>query len=256
MYRLWIEDSNNSHGLLVPFISLFLIWKKRERINWENAKPSGIGLFILVVSLVFYIVGYAGGVEVLPRLTIVSTLVGLIIFNLGLDIFSILAFPLLFLFFMVPAPVSIVGLVSFPLQLIATEISAFIISSLSIPVLMEGNMLYFADTSLEVAEACSGIRSLVSYLMLGFLFAYLMNSAMKRRSILVFSAVPLAFFANLVRVTTTGILASFFGSRVARGFLHEFSGMAIFAFGFILIFVLYKLLDGTPKVDLEECKLL
>jgi len=112
-------------------------------------------------------------------------------------------------------------------------------------------MLYFANTSLEVAEACSGIRSLVAYLMLGVLFAYLMNSSMKRRFILVFSAVPLAFFSNLVRVTTTGILAHFFGSRVARGFLHEFSGMAIFAFGFILLFVVYKLLEGTPKVNLE-----
>ena len=251
MYHLWIENSNNSHGLLVPFISLFLIWKKRGKITWHEAKPSNIGLFVLIVSLLSYIVGYAGGVEVLPRLTIVSTLIGLVIFNVGLNIFSHLAFPLLFLAFVVPVPVSIVGLVSFPLQLIATKISAFIISNLSIPVLREGNMLYFANTSLEVAEACSGIRSLVAYLMLGVLFAYLMNSSMKRRFILVFSAVPLAFFSNLVRVTTTGILAHFFGSRVARGFLHEFSGMAIFAFGFILLFVLYKLLEATPRVNLE-----
>jgi exosortase len=250
MYHVWLaENGNNSHGLLVPFISLFLIWKKRGKINWKDAKSSNIGLVVFIVSLVFYIVGYAGGVEVLPRLTIVSTLIGLIIFNFGLNIFSVIAFPLLFLFFMVPAPVSIVGLVSFPLQLIATKISAFIINSFSIPVLREGNMLYFTDTSLEVAEACSGIRSLVSYLMLGFLFAYLMNGSIRRRSIIVLSTMPLAFFANLLRGTGTGLLAHFFGSRVARGFLHEFSGMAIFAFGFILLFVIYNLLERTPKVN-------
>lgn len=253
LYHLWIEDSNNSHGLLVPIISLVLIWKKSKKINWENLKSSNIGLFVLGVSLVFYFIGYAGGIGVLPRLTIVSTLIGLVIFNLGLNIFSRLAFPLLFLFFMVPVPVSIVLLVSFPLQLIATKISAFIIGDLlSIPVFREGNMLYFVNTSLEVAEACSGIRSLVAYLMLGFLFAYLMNGSIKRRSILVLSTVPLAFFANLLRVTATGILAHFFGNMVARGFLHEFSGMAIFAFGFILLFVLYYVLESTRKAKVEK----
>lgn len=252
MYHLWLgENGNNSHGLLVPFISLFLIWTKRKKINWGEAKSSNVGLVILIVSLLFYVVGYAGGIEVLSMLTIVSTLIGLVIFNLGGNIFSRLAFPLLFLLFMVPVPVSIVGLVSFPLQLIVTKLSAFIISSLSIPVLVEGNMLYFANTSLEVAEACSGIRSLVSYLMLGVLFAYLMNGSMKRQLILLFSTVPLAFFANLLRVTATGILARFFGSKVARGFLHEFSGMVIFVFGFILLFVLYNLLERTRKANIE-----
>lgn len=252
MYHLWMgENGNNSHCILVPFISGFLIWTKRKKINWGEAKSSNVGLVIFIVSLLFYVVGYAGGIEVLPRLTIISTLIGLVILNLGFNIFSKLAFPLLFLFFMVPAPVSIVELLSFPLQLIVTKISAFIISSLSIPVLREGNMLYFAHTSLEVAEACSGIRSLVSYVMLGFLFAHLMDGSMKRRCILVFSAVPLSFFANLLRVTATGILAYFFGSRVARGFLHEFSGMAIFVFGLILLFFLYTLLDKTPERNRE-----
>jgi len=88
--------------------------------------------------------------------------------------------------------------------------------------------------------------------MLGFLFAYLMNGSIKRRSILVLSTVPLAFFANLMRVTVTGILAHFFGSKVARGFLHEFSGMAIFAFGFIILFVLYYVLESTRKAKAGE----
>jgi len=255
MYHLWIENSNNSHGLLVPFVSLYLMWTKRGNIEWDRTTPSNIGLLILVVSLLCYIIGYAGGIEVLPRLTIVITLIGLIIFNLGLEFFSLISFPILFLFFMIPFPVSIVGLVSFPLQLFATEVSAFIISSLSIPVFITGNMLHFANTSLEVAEACSGIRSLVSYLMLGFLFAYLMNGSVKRRSIMVLLAIPLAFFSNILRVTSTGILAHCLGGDVARGFLHEFSGISFFVFGFIIFVFCYVLLEKSHRGGLKEPKL-
>lgn len=249
MYNLWMaENGNNSHGLLVPFISIFLIWRKRKEIIEEEIKPSTIGLYIFLCSLAFYIIGYAGGIDILPRLTIISSLIGIVILNFGFNIFLKLAFPLLFLFFMVPAPVSIVGLISFPLQLIATKISAFIIGDLLfIPVFREGNMLYFANTSLEVAEACSGIRSLVAYLMLGFLFAYLIRASLSRRLILVLSTIPLAFFANLLRVTGTGVLAHFYGSRVARGFLHEFSGMVIFAFGFLLLFLISRLLESSTN---------
>ena len=244
MYQLWMNvNGNNSHGILVPFISLFLIWTKRKQIVIENVSPSYSGLFILIVSLLLYILGFVGGIGVLVRLSIVSTLIGLVIFNLGMSIFRTLSFPLLFLFFMVPVPVSVVGLVSFPLQIFVTKISAFIISNVSIPVFREGNMLYFANTSLEVAEACSGIRSLIAFLMLGVLFAYLTNTSTKRKSILVFLAVPLAFLTNLLRVTATGTIAHFWGGRIAKGFLHEFSGLAVFVFGLAIYIILCKLID-------------
>jgi exosortase len=235
----------------VPFISCFLLWKTRKKINWDEVEASNIGLVILSVSLILYLFGYAGSVEVLPRLTIVSTLIGLIIFNLGLKIFSTIAFPVLFLFFVVPVPDSVVAVVSFPLQLLVTRISGILINLLSIPVLREGNMLYFANTSLEVAEACSGIRSLVSYLMLGFLLAYLMKQSIARRSIMVLSAFPFAFLANILRVTGTGVLAHFFGSTAARGFLHQFSGITVFVFGLILFYLLHCLLERTHNAKLE-----
>lgn len=251
MYKIWMGDSDNSHGILVPFITLFITFKKRKEINWKEVKPSALGLIILLISLLFYITGSAGGIEILPRLTIVTTLIGLILYNLGNKIFYKLSFPVLFLIFMVPAPISIISSISLPLQHIVSEISAAIIESLSIPVFREGNMLYFSDASLEVAQACSGIRSLVSFLMLGFLFSYLMESSMRRKFIIVILTVPLAFLANLIRVTGTGILASFFGGDIARGFLHEFSGMVIFAFGFVVLSILYYILEKTGhKKDL------
>lgn len=243
LFHMWFKYNNNSHGILVPCISLFLVWRQRGKIHWDEIQQSNTGLAVIIISLFLYIVGYAGGIEVLPRLTIVTTLIGLVLYNWGYKIFTKMAFPLLFLFFMVPVPVSIVNQVTLPLQLWVTDVSMFIISSLSITVLQEGNILHFANASLEVAEACSGIRSLTAYIMLGFLFAYLMHGTYLRRSLMIFLAIPLSFFVNILRVTGTGILAHFYGSRVARGFLHEFSGLTVFAVGFILLFIIFTVLD-------------
>lgn len=239
------ENGDNSHCLLVPIISAFFAWKKRKDISWQKITQENYGAIILALSLILYIIGYAGSVETLPRLTMISTLIGLVIYNLGTITFKALAFPLVFLIFMIPLPTSIIAIVAFPLQLLATKVSTFIIATLSIPVFREGNILYLPNTSLEVAEACSGIRSLAAYLMIGSLLAYLMDASRKRKAILLILTIPLAFFANLIRVTTTGILAYFFGKKLAMGFLHEFSGVVLYIFGFIILYLICLFLEKT-----------
>lgn len=242
LFFTWLNHSNNSHGILVPLISAFLIWQKRQQLSEEKISSSAWGAVILIASICLYLIAYAGAIAVVARAMIVFSLIGLILFNFGKRIFSIIAFPLFYLIFMVPIPESIYTLVAFPLQLFATKVSASILAFFSIPLLREGNMLYFAQTQLEVAEACSGLRSMTSYIMLSFLFAYMMKPNWTRRAVIVLSAIPLALFGNLIRVTGTGILAHLYGSKVAIGFLHEFSGLAVFAFGFILLFGEYLLL--------------
>jgi len=243
LWDTWMISSNDSHGLLVPFISIFLVWSNRERLSQTTINNSNWGLVILALSLVLYLLALAGHVAVAQRAMIVTSLVGLILFNYGTSVFTVLAFPLFFLIFMIPVPVSIYGLAAFPLQLFATNISHNIIQALGIPVLQEGNMLYFAQAQLEVVDACSGLRSMTAFIMLSVLFAYLINKGWGRRFILILSAIPLAVAANLIRVTGTGILAHFYGEKIARGFLHDFSGLAVFAFGFILLSFEYKLLS-------------
>jgi len=235
MFRVWLRDSNNSHCLLVPLISLYLLYVKRQEIQSQEAGPSVWGTMILAVSLVVYLLSYAGGIDVFARLALVSSLIGLVLACWGWKVLRRSIFPLAFLFFMVPVPDSLVGLVSFPLQIFATKVSAWLISALSIPVVREGNMLYFVQTQLEVAQACSGIRSMVSMLMLGFLLAYMSNQGILARALLLASAIPVAVIANIVRVSGTGVLAHFWGDEVARGFLHGFSGMVVFAFGLGLL---------------------
>ena len=198
-------------------------------------------------SVILYILSFAGAVTVVSRSMIVFSLIGLVLFNFGTAIFSIIMFPLFYLFFMIPVPVSIYGIVAFPLQLFATKISTLLMHVVSIPVYREGNMLYFAQTQLEVAEACSGLRSMTAFIMLSFLFAYMMKTRYWPRIAIILSAIPLALFANILRVTGTGILAHFYGSKVARGFLHEFSGLAVFALGFVLLFGEYLLLNRADS---------
>jgi exosortase len=243
----WFNHSNNSHGVLVPFITLYFIWQKRKDLRSAEISSSWWGMLILAVTLGFYLLGYLGGIALVMRLSLVSSICGLVLYVLGRQTFRILLFPLLFLFFMVPVPDSIETLIAFPLQLFATKVSAALIGFLSIPAYREGNMLYFAQTQLEVAEACSGIRSMISLTMLSVIFVYLTPRGWRVRIVILLSAIPIALAANILRVSGTGVLAHFFGSGVAVGFLHEFSGLAVFAFGIVILYLEYVLLSKLDE---------
>jgi exosortase len=239
LWDVWMSDSDNSHGVLVPVIAAFLIWQRRKDVLWAEARPSLWGLGLLAGSLLIYLVSLRAHIVLSARIAMVGSLAGLVWWHLGGRVFRQLLFPLAFLGFMVPVPDSISGRIAFPLQLFATSVSAQVIRAIGIPVVEEGTMLYFATTSLEVSEACSGIRSMLAYLMLGALFTHLAGNTMNRagKGILLLSTIPLALFVNIMRISATGVLASLFGGRMARGFLHEFSGLVIFAVGFALFWL-------------------
>jgi exosortase A len=243
MVGTWLNHSDNSHALLVPLIAMYFVWIKREELGRIEISGSAVGGLFLAGTLVVYLVSFVGGIAVFARLMIVFSLFGLLWSCMGWQVVRVLAFPLGFLVFMVPVPDSVLGMVSFPLQLLATKIAAGVIQFCSIPVYREGNMLYFAHAQLEVAEACSGIRSIISLTMLSVIFAHLSGNGWWRKALLIFSAIPIAMLANILRVSGTGILAHFFGNKVARGFLHEFSGLAIFVFGLVLLFLVFNLLN-------------
>jgi exosortase len=247
----WFGHSDNSHALLVPFIAAFFVWRKRHELYSAKVRASPWGALILSLSLMVYLLSYAGGLAFPARVAMVSSLFGLVWFCLGGGFIRILAFPILFLLFMVPVPYSLMNLVSMPLQLTATRVSAALIQHCSIPVFREGNMLFFAHTQLEVAEACSGIRSIMSLMMLGFVFSNLSGNAWWKKATFVAMAIPIAMLGNIARITGTGMLAHFYGEKFARGFLHEFSGMVVFAFGFIFLMVVYTLINRTAADDVD-----
>jgi exosortase len=129
-----------------------------------------------------------------------------------------------------------------------TEISADIIDFIGITVYQEGNLLFFSNTQLEVAEACSGIRSLYSYIMLSCIFAMLCRR-LDKKIIMIFAAIPLAIVVNIIRVSGTGVLSHYYGEKVAQGFFHEFTGFIVFALGFILLYLIFILLNYQGRFD-------
>lgn len=245
LMEAWFDlpNSDNSYGVLVPLISLFFAWKKKEELSKAEISGSGIGLVVLAASLFIFLLSYLGGIAFLQRLMSVVSLIGLVMYLFGKDVFKILAFPLLFLFFMVPIPESVVNIISFPLQTYATVIAEKIIRMCAVPVYREGHMLYFANTQLEVAEACSGIRSMTALLMLSVILSYGWKISRTFKAMFILSSLLVALLANVCRVSGTGILAHLFGDRVAKGFLHEFSGMGVFAIGFMLLFVEFRIMN-------------
>jgi len=243
MVQDWLSNSDNSHGFIVPFVAGYFAWDRKNRMNSSTIESSMYGCIALFLVLGVYVLSFFGGLVFPARVAMVLALFGLIWCMLGNEIIRIMAFPVLFLLFMIPVPYSLINLVSGPLQLFATKISANLIATCSIPVFREGNMLYFVSTQLEVAEACSGIRSIIALSMLAVAFASISPAGWKSKAILILSAIPVAMLANIIRVTGTGILAHFFGDKVARGFLHEFSGIAIFVLGFVALFGIFTLIN-------------
>jgi exosortase len=181
------------------------------------------------------------------RFSILVVLGGVILFLLGREFFKTLLFPIVFLIFMIPIPSVLMDRITFPMQLFASKVAAKSLYLVGIPALREGNIILLANTSLEVAEACSGIRSLISLLALSVVFAYFSQKTILKRVLLILSTFPIAIIANAARVTGTGILAHYYGEKVAQGFFHGFSGWILFVVAFACLFLLGTMLSRMKK---------
>jgi len=248
LINVWMNQEDYSHGFFVIPIAIFIVWAKRDKLLDLSIKPLWIGFPIVVGGVFAYLVSFLVRFHTLTYLSMVAILFGLALFFGGWQLTKTLLLPIFFLLFMFPIPTAYYILITNPLKMMITEISTHMIYLMGIPVYREGNLLFVATTSLEVAEACSGIRSLYSYLMLGFLFAFMSRKRLTK-VILVASTFPLAILVNILRVSGTGILANYFGPEVAQGFFHEFAGFALFIFGFVALFLEYYFLDSRSPAN-------
>lgn len=238
----WWTDSNFSHGVFVPLFSLFVLWQDRRRLASIPLKPSWLGLVVMAGALSLLIVGVLGAEFFLSRSSFVFLLAGLVIHFFGWGHFRAVLFPWVFLFLMIPIPAIIFNQVTFPLQLLASQISTAMLSFLGVPVLREGNIIQLPAMSLEVAEACSGIRSLLSLGTLAIIYGYFLETKISRRVIMLIAAVPIAVLANAFRVMGTGLVAQYWDPQKAEGFFHEFSGWVIFMVSLAMLFLLHRAL--------------
>jgi exosortase len=232
----WAYDDNYSHGFLIVPVAAYFVWERRSRLARAVPKPSLVGLLIVLASLATLVTGILGAEFFLSRVSLLGVLGGSVLFLYGWEHLRILAFPLAFLLLMIPIPAIIFSHITFPLQLFASRFGVAAMQLCSVPVLREGNVIVLSNTTLEVVEACSGIRSLVSLLTLGIVYGYFSDSRLWVRVAIAASTVPIAIVANGLRVAGTGVLAQYYGPEAADGFLHTFSGWLVFVAAFGLLF--------------------
>ena len=254
----WINDGNYSHGFLIVPIAAYLVWERRKRLTAEPIKPSAFGLVILGASLTTLAAGVLGAELFLSRVSMIGVVAGAVLYTMGWRALQRLAFPLAFLLLMIPIPAIIFNQIAFPLQLLASKAAEFTLSGLGIPVLREGNVIVLAHTSLEVAEACSGIRSLISLVTLAIVYGYFTDKRVWARIVLALAAVPVAVFANGVRVAGTGVAAHYYGPEAAEGFFHTVSGWTLFVVAFVMLFGIQRVLGigssapGSRELQIAE----
>jgi exosortase len=238
MIRQWAADDNYSHGFLVPFIAGYLAYMRRDELLSAEVKPADSGLGLILFGLVMLLFGWLGSEYFTMRASLVLIIAGSVLFILGWKIFRILLVPLAYLLLMIPVPYIIYDAAAFPLKLFVTKVSVLTLKAMGIVIWQEGNILMFPSITLEVADACSGLRSIMSLLALGTAYAFVLHTSVRDRVVLIASTLPIAVFTNCLRVIATGVLAQHFGAAAAEGFFHEFAGFFVFITAVVIFVVL------------------
>ena len=238
----WWNDPNFSHGFFVPLFSAFVIWQERHRLARITPQPSWSGVIVLLAGLGLLIVGRLGAELFLDRSSLLLILAGVVILFLGWNLFRAVLFPWAFLLLMIPIPTIIFNQITFPLQVLASQVAANVLPVLGVPVLREGNVINLPAMPLEVAEACSGIRSLMSLLTLAIIYGYLMEKRLWVRWTLAIASIPITVIANDVRIVGTGLLVQYWDPQAAEGYFHASWGWIIFVVSLIMLYGLHALI--------------
>lgn len=247
----WWTDPDEGHGFFVLLFSAYMLWRQRERWLRSEIQPRNFGFLVMLGAVGLLLVGSLGAELFTTRFSLLVLLAGMIVFLAGWELFRAVCFPLGFLALMIPIPVIIYNQITFPLQLIASRLATAGLEYLQVPVLRDGNVLMLSNYSLEVVEACSGVRSLMTLLVLAIAYGWLAEPRRWVRLLLVVLMVPIAILTNALRIMGAGILGRRFGAWAAEGFLHEFSGWVIFLTALAVMFASHRILRRIGKARRE-----
>jgi exosortase len=243
----WWTDADYGYGFFVPLFSGYILWRERERWTKTEIKPSNFGFVAMLGAVGLLLLGSLGAELFISRFSLLVLLAGMILFLAGWKMLRAVFFPLGYLMWMIPIPAIIYNQITFPLQLIASRLASAGLELVHLPVLRDGNILIMSNYSLEVVEACSGIRSLMTLMALAVAYGYLVSPQRWVRYVLAAFMFPIAIVTNAIRVMGAGMLAHRFGPAAAEGFLHEFSGWAIFLVALVLMFGSHWILRHIGK---------
>ena len=233
LWNFWETDPNYGHGFLVPFVSLFLVWRSRQRLTQIPIKPYTPPVYVLVAALVLHVAGFRGAVLAASALSFVLVVTWLLLLFLGKAVVKEISFALFFLVFAIPIPM--LDQLTYPLKASASHVAAPAVRALGIPVYREGAMLFLPGFSLEVATACSGLKALVLVTAIGTLYAYLTLKTPQKRLALVVSSAPIALVANVGRIVIVAVLSLKVSSEKLSRLVHDYSGLPVYIIAGILL---------------------
>ncbi len=236
----WYELPDFSHGFLIPFFVAYLIWIKRDEIRSTPVHASWAGLPLVLLGLLFLLTGRFGADLFLARISFILLTAGTIWMLYGREMLKQFKFVLFVFFLAIPLPAVVFNQITFPLQLFASRLASALLPVAGVPVLREGNVIQLPAMQLEVAEACSGIRSLLSLFTLAVIYGYFLERNTGRRVILALASVPIAVAANVARIFGTGLCVQYWDPDKAMGFFHEFSGWLMFLVSLGLLYLVHR----------------
>lgn len=232
LVRQWCTDPNYSHGIFVPIGCGLLIWTNRVSWKGRTRRPSAFGILLIAAAMAMLAVGTLGAEEFLPRASLVVLLGGLLVYFAGWEMFSAVKAPWLTLFLMIPLPAIVFNQFALPLQLLASRSACTVLDLLQVPALREGNIIKLPSMSLDVVEACSGLRSLMSLITVAVLYSLFFERRVWMRCLMVVLAIPVAVVANALRIVVAALIAQYFNAQLAEGFFHALSGIVLFVLSF------------------------
>lgn len=238
----WINKEDYSHGFIVPLISAYIVWQKRDALRDLPVTQSPLALPMVGLGLLLHILSVRAEVKFVSAYSLVLVIAGIIAFLFGRERLRLLRFPIAFLLLMIPVSTFILDPITSRLKLLSASLSAETIRSLGVPILRDGVMLHLANGSLEVANPCSGLRSIISLLTLGLIFAYFSPFPLWRRGVLVLATVPLAVAGNLARIIFLALILHGWGIVLEEGPLHTLSGLLVFAVPLIGLILVRRIL--------------
>ena len=243
LYRMvmqWANDEDMGHGFFVPVISAIIIWQRRHTLRQIPRKSNAWGLLLVVIAALQELAATLGAELFTARLAFVISLFGVVLFLGGKNWVKALLFPLLLLLFMIPIPQIIYARLTLGLQQLASHLAEIMIGWMGIPVIRTGNLLELPSQTLNIVDACSGIRSLLSLTFLSLIYAYFTDKRIWMRWALLISTVPIAIGANAIRVALTGLLSEI-NTNLARGLFHEVEGYIVFVVALGALLVTHRL---------------
>ena len=241
--RWFTRDTYYSHGILVPFVTGFLIWQKKEELRAIPHELSAWGLRFILIGIGIHTISSLLRVYFKSGFSMLLVLMGLILYFYCDKVLSKLLFPILFLSFMIPLPMVVITNISFQMKIFAAQLATILLNNMRIPAIQDGSMIKMRHTYVMVDDVCSGLRSLISLTALGSIFAYWMRSGIFKKILLFLTTIPIAIITNVFRILFLSSVSEIWGPQYATGFLHDLSGFMVFGLAFVLLFAVGKLLE-------------